>query len=148
MQVPDSGDLYMTDPETSRAHGGRHFCRFPCKTGIAARLAVNDDDARIHPLADIVPNFNFNPQELGTQLPSSFLVPEVRGKPIQDFTDVAAPYVMGSSLQWAQKRDSAFEKSPPDSGHSSTFWSTRRRQWVNACWQGLAFHLCCFWFFV
>ena len=78
MQVPDSGDLYMTDPETSRADGGRHFCRFPCKAGIAARLAVNDDDARIHPLADIVPNFNFNPQELGTQLPSSFLMPEVR----------------------------------------------------------------------
>ncbi|CAE7749350.1 DNAH6 [Symbiodinium sp. CCMP2592] len=36
-EVPDSGDLYM--------------------------LAVNDDDGKIHPLADIVPSFNFNPQE-------------------------------------------------------------------------------------
>ena len=29
---------------------------------------MSDDDARIHPLADIVPNFSFNPEEPETQL--------------------------------------------------------------------------------
>ena len=35
--IPDGGDLYM--------------------------MAVNDDDVKIHPLSDIVPQFQFNPQE-------------------------------------------------------------------------------------
>ena len=69
------------------------------------RMAVSDDDARVHPLAEIVPQFQFHPDEQE---------PQESRKSIQD-------------CMWTFRRDCM----KLTLGLSSTFWSTHPKQLVS-----------------